>query len=345
MAGQHLETAFLRLADLTGADLRGTDLRGSSLKGAQLRRANLSHANLSGCDLSDLDLTGVNLSGADLTGVNLSRADLTGANLTRARLTDVQWTGAICVNATFEHADLWPSVITPQNSITSWQVLPGAVEDTDPFAKVMGVGCAAPAGALGENALPHLRGMQNLLADADHTLWFTLGNRIGCLRPVLDCTGVTFQNTTWTDGTVHHDHPVAGVAASAGAAAASAKPSSAAPANPQRARILLVEADADLRGRLTQGLASQGYRVLAVSSPDQAEELPAAELKAMELLVAGGTRFGADADGLAQHLFPDRMTPAVSLVRPQSSAAAAAEDHRPLSVEELLEQVRRLLAP
>ena len=68
-AGESLEGADLRdanlcLADLHGAILFKANLKGADLLGANLRRAGLSEADLSGADLREANLSWANLRGA-----------------------------------------------------------------------------------------------------------------------------------------------------------------------------------------------------------------------------------------------------------------------------------------
>ena len=85
LAGQTLDGASLRRADLTDADLRGARLRDADLFKAILLRATLA----------DADLRRAKLIGADLGGASLLRAQLGGADLLNARLAGTLLDGAV----------------------------------------------------------------------------------------------------------------------------------------------------------------------------------------------------------------------------------------------------------
>lgn len=69
--------------------------------------------DLRGLDLGDFDFTGADLSGADLTGANLSFADLGSADLTGAQ---------------FARANLFNSIVVPEQLLTARGLSPKSLE-------------------------------------------------------------------------------------------------------------------------------------------------------------------------------------------------------------------------
>ena len=178
--------ADLSNCDLSGRNMEGVDLSNADLSGANLDNASLFTTNLVAATFDNASLRNTNMDDAYAPGASFINADLRGANLYFAFIRDANLSGANFSSAWLTNLDVVGSIL--QNAVfTGTELFDVDMQDTD------------------------LRG-----ADLSFTtLWYVSlnnadlrdANLLGAeLRVGTNLSGITWGNTTCSDGSNSDDH-------------------------------------------------------------------------------------------------------------------------------------------